>query len=196
MYIKLESKEKVVLREIKQANANISFPKQPTDEVLLPLGYANLVPTAKPDGDVVTEGQPEQDASGQWHQTWNVRQFMPKEVADRLEQRRADKLQEINAAYEAQLNAILQDYPEAETKTWDKQESEARAWMADNTASTPLLSEITNARGMSLAELVPRVIAKADAWIHLSGAATGKRQALEETIDAATTIEQIDSIAW
>lgn len=104
--------------------------------------------------------------------------------------------QYINRAYEDELNVILKSYPEVETKTWDKQEQEARAWAADNTATAPLLTEIANARGLTLAELVPRVIAKADAWMQLSGAATGKRQALEGQIEAATTVEEVEAIQW
>tara|TARA_R100001039_G_scaffold39097_1_gene43807 strand:- start:1259 stop:1750 length:492 start_codon:yes stop_codon:yes gene_type:complete len=113
-----------------------------------------------------------------------------------LEEARADKQREINAAYSSELDAILSDYPEAETKTWDKQESEARAYQDDSTASTPLIDAIATARSMDKAELVQRVIAKADAWIALSGAATGKRQALEDAIASTESLEALDAISW
>lgn len=102
----------------------------------------------------------------------------------------------INEGYQAELDAILHDYPEAETKTWDKQESEARAWQADNTAPTPLIDEIALARSMDKAELVSRIIAKADAWTRLSGSATGKRQRLEDAIAAATASQEVGDIQW
>lgn len=113
-----------------------------------------------------------------------------------LAEAKAAKRREINAAYAAELAAITDDYPDVERLTWDKQEREARAWADDNTASTPLLDGIAAARGLSLSELVSRVIAKADAWIDASGAATGHRQALEDAIDAAETVEDVEAVAW
>src|SRR5699024_8211466 len=97
----------------------------------------------------------------------------------------ASAMSRINAGYQAEMSEILRAYPNAETLTWDKQEEEARKWIADNTAATPLLDAIAQGRSMDKAELVSRVIAKADAWIAASGLATGKRQALEDEISAA-----------
>jgi len=113
-----------------------------------------------------------------------------------LEKEKQHAMQRINAAYQGELETILADYPEAETKTWDKQEAEARAYQADTTASTPLIDAIATARSMDKAELVSRIIAKADAWIAASGQATGKRQVLEDAISAAQTIEEVEAIAW
>ncbi|KTG26221.1 hypothetical protein AWR38_17770 [Idiomarina sp. WRN-38] len=120
----------------------------------------------------------------------------PAPLAEQLANRRADKLREINDAYQTELNVILREYPSAETKTWDKQEAEARAWNADNTVPTPLLDAVANARGMDKGELVRRVLAKADAWIELSGQATGKRQRLEDEISNAATLDALDAIEW
>jgi len=113
-----------------------------------------------------------------------------------LETEKQRAMQRINAGYSAELARILAAYPDAETKTWDKQESEARAWQADNAASTPLIDAIAEARNTGKAELVSRIIKKADAWIAASGAATGKRQALEDAISTATDIPTVDSISW
>lgn len=113
-----------------------------------------------------------------------------------LDEARAAKRREIDAAYSAELAVITDDYPEVERLTWDKQEREARAWAADNTAATPLLDAIASARGLTLSELVTRVIDKADAWVTASGAATGKRQALETAIAAATTVADVEAVTW
>ena len=68
-------------------------------------------------------------------------------------------------------------YPDREIRTFDKQESEARAYAADATASTPLLSALAQARG-----------------IPLSGSIIGQRQALEDRLDACTTLEEVQGI--
>lgn len=45
-------------------------------------------------------------------------------------------------------------------------------------------------------ELVQRIIAKSNAWITMSGHATGRRQQLEDLISAATTIAEVDALHW
>lgn len=180
--------------QVRAQYPNTSFQARPDEATMRRLGHC-VEPTPRPAGDVVTQGQPEQ-RDGQWYQTWEVRDYTEEELAEHLEQRRADKLQEINDAYQTELDAILNDYPNAETKTWDKQESEARAWDADNTSPTPLLDAVADGRNMDKAELVQRVLAKADAWIALSGKATGKRQRLEDEISSAATLDALDAIQW
>lgn len=194
MYINTQRLEPVTLRQIRKGHPNVSLPRNPTDAHLNPLGYAVLHPTERPEGDVVTEGTPEQGEDGKWYQTWEVRDYTTEEASEALQQAKARKVREINAAYEQELHAVLRDYPDAETKTWDKQESEARAWLADNSAPTPYLDGLATARDLSKSELVARVIAKADAWIALSASATGKRQRLEDEIEAATDMAVLDAI--
>lgn len=136
---------------------------------------------------------PEQDQEVRdFYNSW----VPPEPAPPTLEEAKAEKVMDINMAYESELSSILDKYPDVETKTWDKQESEARAWLADNSADTPLLDALAQGRQMDMAELVSRVIAKADAWVALSGAATGKRQRLEDEIEAATTVEDVDAIVW
>lgn len=215
MYIDLESGATANVSTIRRGHPNVSLPNNPGDDTLAALGYARVYPTPRPSGDVVTEGHPEQGEDGLWYQTWEVREYTAEELAERLEQAKVRKQREINAAYQAELDAILADYPRAETLTWDKQEREARAWWAwhdpdgNNRAgaepATPYLDALAASRGITLLDLVQRVIAKADAWISASGSATGKRQALEDQVlavtlaDYATTAEAIaavEAVVW
>lgn len=111
-----------------------------------------------------------------------------------LDEAKAAKLSEINAAADRTLATLTATYPNREISTFDKQESEARAYAADPTASTPLLSALAQARGISLPELVERVLAKADAFAVASGSIIGQRQALEDRLDACTTLEEVQGI--
>lgn len=111
-----------------------------------------------------------------------------------LEQTKAAKLSEINKAADAAIATLTATYPDREISTFDKQESEARAYAADPTASTPLLSALAEARGISLPDLVERVLAKADAFAVASGSIIGQRQALEDRLDACTTLEEVQGI--
>ena len=111
-----------------------------------------------------------------------------------LEEVKAAKLSEINAVADRAIATLTATYPDREISTFDKQEAEARAYAADPTASTPLLSALAQARGVPLDELVRRVLAKADAFAVASGSIIGQRQALEDRLDACTTLEEVQGI--
>lgn len=111
-----------------------------------------------------------------------------------LDEAKAAKLSEINAAADRTIATLTATYPDREISTFDKQEAEARAYMADPEAPTPLLSALAKARGISMDELVKRVIAKADAFAVASGSIIGQRQALEDRLDACTTLEEVQGI--
>uniref|UniRef100_UPI003FF0D104 hypothetical protein n=1 Tax=Bilophila wadsworthia TaxID=35833 RepID=UPI003FF0D104 len=149
--------------ELKLCFRNVSFPADPSESDLAPLGVT-LIPDPVPTPDEL------------------------------LAQAKADKLAEINAVCQSTLEALTPTYPERELTTFDKQESEARAYLADPTASTPLLSALAAARGIELADFVGRVIAKADAFTIASGFIIGQRQALEDRLDAAQTVDDVQAV--
>lgn len=107
---------------------------------------------------------------------------------------KAAKLSEINKAADKIMAALISTYPDHEISTFDKQEAEARAYMANPEAPTPLLSALAKARGISMDELVKRVIAKADAFAAASGYIIGQRQALKDQLDTCKTLEEVQSI--
>lgn len=107
---------------------------------------------------------------------------------------KAVRLSEINTAADRAISTLTATYPDREIATFDKQESEARAYAADPTASTPLLSALAQARGIDMDELVKRVIAKADAFAAASGYIIGQRQALEDQLDACRTVKEVQNI--
>ncbi len=112
---------------------------------------------------------------------------------------KARALAAINAACEQAIASIQTGYPASEVLSWPKQEAEARAYVTAPAAATPLLDALAEARGMDKAELAGRVILKADAFAQYSGAVIGKRQALEDALNALpadATAEQIAVIAW
>lgn len=111
-----------------------------------------------------------------------------------LEEAKAAKLTEINTAANKTIAALTTTYPDREISTFDKQEAEARAYMADPEAPTPLLSALAKARDIDMDELVKRVIAKADASAAASGYIIGQRQALEDQLDACRTVKEVQNI--
>lgn len=115
----------------------------------------------------------------------------------------------INAGYIRAMATILAEYPDAETLSFDKQEREAREWQAwhdpdgnngqGSEPATPYLDAMLAERPIGKAELVGRIITKADAFVAAHGAATGRRQRLEDEIKAARQAEDraaLEAIDW
>lgn len=142
----------------------------------------------------------EEETNRDWqeYQVWLDAGNSP-EPAETQEGVKARALASINASCERAIVAIQSSYPASEVLSWPKQEAEARSYVSDPSAPTPLLDALAEARGIDKAELAGRVILKADAFAKYSGAAIGKRQALEDALNvlpADATAEQIAAIAW
>jgi len=112
-----------------------------------------------------------------------------------LAELKAQKISEINFAFEMAMNQVKTGYPQDEILTWSKQELEARAWLADNNAETPLLDAYVVVKSVTKANLVNAIIYKADLFATICGSLVGKRQYLEDVINSAT-LENIASIKW
>lgn len=111
-----------------------------------------------------------------------------------LAELKATKLAEINTFYQQAIATLTPTYPDDERLTFDKQEQEARAWLADNAASTPFVDALAAGRQMNKAELVDRIIAKADAFAIASGLLTGQRQRYEDFLKNAQDAEAVNAI--
>lgn len=88
--IKIETGEyPVYISKVRRDNTNVSLPIEPSEELLLSLGYAVVNPVARPEGDVVLEGTP-QLVDGKYVQVWDVRSFSEEEIAQQLEKKKYD----------------------------------------------------------------------------------------------------------
>ena len=106
------------------------------------------------------------------------------------------KKAEIIGNFEQAMQQIISGYPSDEISSWDKQEAEARAFSGNPAAVTPLIDALCGARGVTKADLVSRIIAKANLFATVSGQLIGKRQGLEDQIDAVTSKTALAAIAW
>ena len=136
-------------------------------------------------------GMSKMDVEQSYDGVWYMSGYAP---SPPLELVKENKLREINAAYDAATSALVATYPQTELLTFDKQEQEARAWTEDSSAETPLVDMLAAGRQMDKAELVRRIIAKADAFALATGYLTGQRQRYEDLLTAARTAEEIEAI--
>jgi hypothetical protein len=109
---------------------------------------------------------------------------------------KAAKLTEINAECQKAVAALAADYPDSEVQSWPQQVKEATALAADAGADAPLLTAIATARGLPVAELASRALDKMNAYAAASGVLIGRRQAAEDAIGAAASLEDLSAISW
>lgn len=151
-----------------------------------------IFPNGKPSEDLyhildIQEYEVEQGYDGSYY----VKGYAPQLSIEHIKE---TKLYEINVAYNEATSTLVASYPQNELLTFDKQEAEARAWIADNAVETPLVDMLAAGRQMDKAELVNRIIAKADAFALAVGYLTGQRQRYEDMLDAAKTAEEVEAI--
>lgn len=115
---------------------------------------------------------------------------------DNLNRAKSAKRAEIMAAYRQAIGSITQPYEQTEIDSWYKQETQARAYSADNSASVPFLTAQASARGITVSELSGIIITKADAFESAMASALGTKQKHMKSIDDATTVEEVNAITW
>lgn len=111
----------------------------------------------------------------------------------------ANQIAQINRDFELAMQKITTGYPPNEITSWSKQETEARAYVADANAATPLLDALAEGRGLTKADLASRILYKADLFAAVSGQLIGKRQGLEDVLDALpgeATAEDVEAVVW
>ncbi|WP_368655379.1 hypothetical protein ABRY94_11655 [Castellaniella ginsengisoli] len=113
-----------------------------------------------------------------------------------LAEAQAAQLVLINASFEAAAQALTAGYPEAERLTWPIQQAEALAWAADNTAPTPYLDGLADARGITPAEMRALTLAQVQAFQAASQQLVGTRQRLRDEINAAATVADVRAVVW
>ena len=97
----------------------------------------------------------------------------------------AAKSKQINDEAQKFINENMPSYPSFEMLTFAKQEAEARAYLADNTIATPVLTPIATERGLTVADLATKVVAKADAFTALTASVAGQRQKYQDELTVA-----------
>lgn len=93
----------------------------------------------------------------------------------------------------AKVKTLKSTYPEGEFESWPVQRTEALAYSADNTSSTPLLSAIATARGITTEEMVTRVLNNISTYDAEYGTLLGKYQKNKTVL---ASIDLSDDTTW
>jgi hypothetical protein len=107
------------------------------------------------------------------------------------------KQEEITRLFNETAEAISNALPH-EMASWRKQEDEARAYLADNSVSTPTLSALVVARckGETVLDLATKVVANADAYASVYIPLLGKFQNKMSEITLAKTTADLTAIKF
>ena len=111
-----------------------------------------------------------------------------------LAERKAKMLIEVANKTDDFKAQYLVGYSQAEIDSFYRQEKEALAWRADNSAQTPMLTQIAKVRGVPFDILVRKVLEKSDQFAVAIGMIIGKRQAFEDRLMQATSLEQLKQL--
>ncbi|MBO9331872.1 hypothetical protein GHR37_22250 [Achromobacter xylosoxidans] len=117
-----------------------------------------------------------------------------------LDQIKADKILEINAAFEQAASALTDGYTSSERLTWATQQAEALAWDANQTAPTPYLDSVALARGIPADEMRAKTRDQARLFLSESAKLVGKRQRLRDSVyaiqDGPGAAAELAAIQW
>jgi len=126
---------------------------------------------------------------------------VPVDEAVVLAEAKSAKIAAVNVACDAALAPLTMTYPDREVLSWPQQIAEATTLATDPTAAAPLLRQMAAERPSlgetpegRVAELARRILANAAAWSAVAGPVLGKRQALEDAVNACTTPETVAAI--
>lgn len=140
-----------------------------------------------------TEIKPESE-----YQEWNGKKWVVSE--EKLQavilSEKSAKLAEINQKAQAYINELAEydKTPAFERDTWSIQRDEAFVWFADKNAKTPTLDLIALSRGVPVEALRQKAYEKAIAYQQVAAIVSGQRQAYEDKLNAAETLEQVQAI--
>lgn len=113
-----------------------------------------------------------------------------------LDQIKKNKDSEIRAKGRDLMLQITNPYTLEERDTWPTQVAEAKAYSANNTSPTPMLSAIVTQRGNTLADQVQKILANEAAFKDAVGYVMGIQQKKLDLIAAATIVQEVTSVVW
>ena len=122
---------------------------------------------------------------------------LPKEAEEDLTKAKDIKKKQAEQALSIAIETITPYYPTDEKVSFAKQEQEAIKYLANpkiDEKEIPCIASIAKGRKMPLAELTQKIITKAGMFSTLSGLYMGRKQRIEDLVDKAQTVEEVQAI--
>jgi hypothetical protein len=97
----------------------------------------------------------------------------------------------VEDVYHDRFKALSADKPELESSTWPAQLEESKAYLADNTVDTPVLSILAAARGITVDDQASRVVLKEADFNKVVATLLGQQKALSDEIKAIDSCKEL-----
>ena len=94
----------------------------------------------------------------------------------------------LDEVYDKRIIQQRMNVSDLEYDSWTQQRAEANAYIADNTASVPLLTQLATARGISVADMAQKVLDAVVAYNTQVEALLAAKQAIETEVKACASI--------
>ena len=94
------------------------------------------------------------------------------------------------------LLALAAPYSPEERETWIQQQREAEEWLVNNSAAAPMVRAMAAARGITVAELVSRIMENVNLFRAAAGQVLGIQQGLIDRIYTTGSVTELLSITW
>lgn len=191
----------VYMNRVRKDNPNVSFPPKPTVEQLSEFGYAVVLPTERPQGDVVTEGKPV-EVEGEFKQTWDIREFTAEERQVRLLEMKERVCHEVNVKrtealsygldFEYDDEIIGVKLEDSDRMVLAQLQQQAERLIAQGQDTTTLVfrsrdNETLELTALVISQLVEAALAQADVIFRASWA-------IKDAANAAETMEQVPTV--
>lgn len=123
--------------------------------------------------------------------------FAPKYAdAEKAEQLKTQKLFEAQQLLTAKL-AALSNYPQAESASFDVQEKEAEAYLADNEIAQeeiPTITGISLGSNVELSVLAQKIVDNAKDFAPVRGLYLGRHKRVRDLLAKATTLAEVEKV--
>jgi len=94
-----------------------------------------------------------------------------------------------------QLAGLATPYAGHERETWHVQQREAEAWLVDPSTPVPMIAALASSRGITLEDLVQKILGNVELFRRESGRILGLQQALIDRAYGAQTMDELLAVA-
>lgn len=122
--------------------------------------------------------------------------IIPEVVSPTLEEVKATKCIEIRSSAARAMESLAAPYLPQERESWDTQFKEATEWLVNSNASVPMIAAMTGNRGITVADLVGKIMENANLYRDAIGVMLGKQQRLLDEVNSAAAVEAVNAIVW
>lgn len=129
-----------------------------------------------------------------WHSTDDNAVQAIIDSYDPIPDARAEAISRINKQSQTYMQAIEDEYPEFEKRTWTELRKQAEAWTLDNSATTQTIDKIAHAKGVDRVEMIIEIYENAQKYDDDVGHAIGTRLKICDQIKTSTDLDFICNV--